>query len=144
MRPSILYYIMQYKINFILKGLRRLHNKICTIFITEHSSNSKGGNCFFLKGKILIYCHGCSMDGVPKNWCFHIVVLEKTPESPLDGKEIKPVDPKENEPWKIHWRTDAKAEAPIFWSLDRKSWKRSWNWERWKAKGEWNGRGWDG
>ena len=42
------------------------------------------------------------MDGVPKNWCFHIVVLEKTPESPLDCKEIKPVDPKENEPWKIH------------------------------------------
>ena len=42
-----------------------------------------------------------------KNWCFWTVVLEKTPESPLDSKEIKPVNPKEN------WSTDAKAEAPI-------------------------------
>ena len=42
-----------------------------------------------------------------KNWCFWTVVLEKTPESPLDSKEIKPVNPKENR------STDAKAEAPI-------------------------------
>ena len=98
---------MQHKINSILKALRRLHNMICTIFINEHSSNSERGNCFFLKGKILIYCLGCSMDGVPKNWCFHIVVLEKTPESPLDCKEIKPVDPKGNQPWKFIGGTDA-------------------------------------
>ena len=37
---------------------------------------------------------------VPKNWCFRIVVLEKTLESPLDSKEIKPVNPKENQPWR--------------------------------------------
>ena len=41
-----------------------------------------------------------------KNWCFQIVVLEKTFESPLDWKEIKPVNPKENKPWIFIGRTD--------------------------------------
>ena len=52
-----------------------------------------------------------------KNWCFRTVVLEKTPESPLDSKEIKAVNPKRNEPWIFIGRTDAEAEAPIFWPL---------------------------
>ena len=59
---------------------------------------------------------------VPKNWCFRIVVLEKTLESPLDNKEIKPVNPKGNQPLGFIGRTDAKAEAPILWSPDAKSW----------------------
>ena len=57
----------------------------------------------------------------PKNWWFWITVLEKTLESPLDCKEIKPVNPKENEPWIFIGRTVAEAEAPIFWSPDMKS-----------------------
>ena len=57
-----------------------------------------------------------------KNWCVQIVVLEKTLESPLDSKEIKPVNPKGNQPWIFIGRTDAEAEAPILWSLDEKSW----------------------
>ena len=57
---------------------------------------------------------------VPKNWCFQTVVLEKTLESPLDGKEIKPVNPKGNQPWIYIGRTDAKA--PILWLPDAKSW----------------------
>ena len=57
---------------------------------------------------------------VPKNWCFRIVVLEKTLESPLDYKEIKPVNPKGNQPWIVIGRTD--AEAPILWPPDPKSW----------------------
>ena len=56
-----------------------------------------------------------------KNWWFWITVLEKTLESPLDYKEIKPVNPKENEPWIFIGRTVAEAEAPIFWSPDMKS-----------------------
>ena len=48
-------------------------------------------------------------------------MLEKTPESPLDCKEIKPVNPKGNQSWIYIGRTDAEAEAPIFWSLDAKS-----------------------
>ena len=59
---------------------------------------------------------------VPKNWCFQIVVLEKTLESPLDSKEIKPVNPRENQPWIFVGRTDAEIEAPIFWPPDTKNW----------------------
>ena len=56
-----------------------------------------------------------------KNWCFQIVVLEKTLKSPLDCKEIKPVNPKGNQPWIFIRRTDAEAEAPILWPPDVKS-----------------------
>ena len=58
----------------------------------------------------------------PKNWCFWTVVLEKTLESPLDCKEIQPVNPKGDQPWIFIGRTDAKAEAPILWPPDLKSW----------------------
>ena len=47
----------------------------------------------------------------PKNWCFWTVVLEKTLESPLESKEIKPVSPKGNQPWIVIGRIDAKAET---------------------------------
>ena len=53
---------------------------------------------------------------------FQIVVLEKTLESPLDCKEIKPVNPKINQPWIFIGRTEAEAEAPMFWPPDAKSW----------------------
>ena len=59
---------------------------------------------------------------VPKNWCFWTVVLEKTLKSPLDCQEIKPVNPKRNQPWIFIGRTDAKTEAPILWPPDVKSW----------------------
>ena len=55
----------------------------------------------------------------PKNWCFWIMVLEKTLESPLDCKEIKPINPKGDQPWIFILRTD--AEASILWPLDAKS-----------------------
>ena len=51
-----------------------------------------------------------------------MVVLEKTLESPLDSKEIKPVDPKGNQPWIFIGRTHTEAEAPICWPPDTKSW----------------------
>ena len=54
---------------------------------------------------------------VPKNWCFWIVVLEKTLESPLDCKEIQPVHPKGDQSWVFNGRTDAEAETPILWPL---------------------------
>ena len=58
---------------------------------------------------------------VPKNWYLQIVVLEKTLESPLDCKEIKPTHPKASQPWILIGRTDAEAEAPILWPPDAKS-----------------------
>ena len=85
---------------------------------------------------------------VPKNWCFWTVVLEKTLESPLHSKEIKPVTPKGNQPWMCIGKTDAEAEAPILWPPDAKKrpfsyWKRPWCWERMRAGGEGDDRGWD-
>ena len=53
----------------------------------------------------------------PTNWCFWTVVLEKTPESPLDCKEIQPVHPKENQSWIFTGRTDIEAETPYFGHL---------------------------
>ena len=54
----------------------------------------------------------------PKNWCFWIVMLGKTLESPLDIKKINPVNPKGNQSWIVIERTDAKAEAPILRAPD--------------------------
>ena len=59
-------------------------------------------------------------DWVLKNWCFQTVVLEKTLESPLDSKEIKPVHPKGNQSWIFIGRTE--AEAPKLWPSDIKNW----------------------
>ena len=72
-----------------------------------------------------------------KNWCFWTVVLEKTLESPLDCKEIQSVHPKGNQSWIFIGRTDAEAEASIFWPPDVKNWLiwkdpdagKDWRWE---------------
>ena len=83
---------------------------------------------------------------VPKNWCFWIVMLEKTLESPLDCKEIKPVNPKGNQPWRFTGRTD--AEAPILWPPDVKSWltekdpDAGKDWGPWGEGGDWEWDGW--
>ena len=82
---------------------------------------------------------------VQKNWCFWTVLLEKTLESPLDCKEIQPVNPKGNQSWIFTGRTDAEAEAPILWPPDAKSWLFEKDldasfWERLKA-GEGHNRG---
>ena len=59
---------------------------------------------------------------LPKNWCLRTMVLEKTPESPLDSKAIKPVYLEGNhQPWILIGRTDGEAEASVFWSSDAKS-----------------------
>ena len=57
----------------------------------------------------------------PKNWCFWTVVLKKTLETSLDCKEIKPVNPKGNQPWIFIGGTDAEAEAPILRPPDEKA-----------------------
>ena len=84
---------------------------------------------------------GPGNDGKWRHSCF----LEKTPESSLDCKEIKPVNPKGNQSWIFIGRTDAEAEAPILCPPDVKKlihWKRPWCWERLKAGGG-DDRGWD-
>ena len=72
-----------------------------------------------------------------RNWCFQIVMLEKTLESPLDHREIKPVNPKRNQPWIFIGRTGAQVEAPILGPPNAKSWLigkdpdagKDWRWE---------------
>ena len=79
---------------------------------------------------------------LPKNWCFRTVVLEKTLEDPWDCKEIQPVHPKGNQSWMFIGRTDPEAETPTLWPPDAKNWP--WCWERLKAGGKGDDRGWDG
>ena len=75
----------------------------------------------------------------------NIVVLEKTLESPLDSKEIKPVNLKGNQSWVFIGRTEAEAPNTLTtWCDELPHWKRPWCWERLKTGGEGNNRGWDG
>ena len=72
-----------------------------------------------------------------KNWCFWAVVLEKTLESPLDCKEIQPVNPKGNQSWIFIGRTDVEAETAILCPPNAKNWLiwkdpdagKDWRWE---------------
>ena len=89
----------------------------------------------------------CKESWVMKNWFFWTVVLEKTLESPLDCQEIQPVHPKGYQSWMFITGTDTEAETSILWPPDVKSWlilKRPWCWERLKAWGKGDDRGWDG
>ena len=86
-------------------------------------------------------------DRAPKNWCFSSVVLEKTLESPLDSKEIQPVYLKGNQSWIFIGRSDAEAETPSTLATrcqELTYLKRLSCWERLKAGGEGDDRGWDG
>ena len=82
----------------------------------------------------------------PKNGCFWTVLLKKAPESPLDCKEIQPVNPKGNQSWIFIGRTDAEVEALILWLPDVKNWLfrkdpdagKDWRWEE-KGKTGWDG-----
>ena len=81
----------------------------------------------------------------PKNWCFWTVVLEKTLESPLDSKEIQPVHPEGDQSWVFIWRSDAEAETPntlATWCEELTHLKRPRCWERLRAGGEGDSRGW--
>ena len=79
----------------------------------------------------------CKESSSLKNWCFWTVVLENTPESPLDCKEIQPDHPKGNQSWIFTGRTDAEVETPILWPPDAKNWLirkdpdagKDWRWE---------------
>ena len=79
------------------------------------SSQSYG----FSSGHVWMWELDCEESWAPKNLCFWTMVLEKTLESPLDCKEIQPVDPKGNQSWIFIGKTD--AETPILWPPDAKN-----------------------
>ena len=80
------------------------------------SSQSYG----FSSSRVPMWELDCKEGWAPKNWCFQNVVLEKTLESSLHSKKIKPVNLKGNQPWIFFGRTD--AEALILWPFDTKGW----------------------
>ena len=91
----------------------------------------------FFNSHVWMWELDCKESWVPKNWCFRIVVLEKTLERPLDCKEIQPVHLKGYQSWVFTGRTDVKAETPILWPCDAKNWLiwkdsdagKDWRWE---------------
>ena len=101
---------------------------------------------FFSSGHVWMWELDCEESWVWKNWCFWILVLEKTLESPLDCKEIQPVYSEGDQPWDFFGRNDAKADTPVLWPPYAKSWLigKDLCWERLGAGGEGEDRGWDG
>ena len=81
-----------------------------------------GQNCSFSRSHVWMWELDYKESWALKNWCFWIVVLEKTLESPLDSKELNPLNPNGNQSWIFIGRTDAEGETPIFWSSDVKTW----------------------
>ena len=96
-------------------------------------------NCGFSSGHVWMWELDHKENWVPKNWYFWTVVLEKTLESPLDCKEIRPVHHEGNQSWIFIGRTNAEAETPMLWPPDEKNWLKYW-----RQEGKGNDRGWDG
>ena len=93
-----------------------------------------------------VVIYGCESWTVKKAECWRIEAFKlwcwKRLLSPLDSKEFKPVNPKRKQLWIFIGRTDAEAEAA--WCKEPTHWKRPWCWERLRAGGEGEDKGWDG
>ena len=121
----------------------RQHIKMQRIYLANKGPSSQGYG--FSSSHVWMWELGYKESWV-QNWCFWTVVLKKTLESPLDCKEVQPVHPKGNQSWG-HWKDWC-------WSWNSNTWatwceelthlKRPWCWERLRAGGEGDDRGWDG
>ena len=107
-------------------------NKLSLLFMTNLGSVVKSRDhladkdpcswrCGFSSSHVQMWELGHKEDWALKNWCFWIVVLEKTLENPLDNKEIKPVNNKGSQPLIFFGRADGKVKSPRIWSYDAKS-----------------------
>ena len=104
--------------HFAHKGL--IHKGLAHKGLTHFAH--KGQSYGFSSSHVWMWVLDHKESWAPKNWCFWTVVLEKTVESPLDCKEIKPVSSKGNQSWIFNGRTDAEAKTPILWPPDVKNW----------------------
>ena len=114
-------------------------------YFANKGPSSRG--CGFSSSHVWMWELDYKESWVLKNWCFWTVVLEKTLESLLDSKEIKPVHSKGDQSWIFIGRTDAKAETLILWPLDVMNWligKDPAAGTGLEAGREGNDRGWDG
>ena len=100
--------------------LPRWHVKKQRHYFVNKGPSSQGYG--FFSGHVWMWELDYKESWALKNWCFWTVVLEKTPESPLDCKEIQPVHPKGDQSWVFIGRTDAEAETLILWPPGVKSW----------------------
>ena len=98
----------------------RWHTQKPRYYFVNKGLSSQGYG--FSSGHVWMWKLDCEESWALENWCFWIVVLEKTLESPLDCKEIQPVHPKRDQSWVFIGRTDAEAETPILWLPHVKSW----------------------
>ena len=109
-------------------------------FVQGLYGQSYGFSCSYVCMWELDYKEGWAL----KNWYFQTVMLEKTFESPLDNREIKPVNLKGSQLWTFIARTDGWSSNTLAtWCKEPSYWKRSWCWERLRAGGEVSDRGWD-
>ena len=115
----------RHKIKRHLLLRRKAMTNLDSVLKSRHHFADKGPysqSCGFSSSHIQMWDLDHKEGWAPKNWCFHIVVLEKTLKSPLDSKEIKTVSPKGNQPWIFIGRTDAEAEASVLWPPEAKRW----------------------
>ena len=116
---SLLYHLLKYILSFhtsIYWSFVGYFFFFCDLFMTIVHSQGYGLSSSHVQMWELDHKEGWAT----KNWCFQTEVLENTLESPLDSK-IKPVSPKENQPWIFIGRTDAETKTPILWPPDAKS-----------------------
>ena len=123
--------------------------KNCTLQKQRHHFANKGSSSQgygFSSGDVWMWELDCEETWALKNWCFWTVVLEKTLESPLDCKEIRPVHSKGDQSWVFFGKNDAKAETQYCGHLMQRvdPLEKLWCWERLGAGGEGDDRGWDG
>ena len=104
--------------HLLISWLQSPSNMIVDFLLTKVHSQS----CGFSSSHVWMWQLDHKGGWALKNWCLYTVVLEKTLESPLDSKKIKPINPKGNQPWIFIGRTDVETEAPILWPLDAKNW----------------------
>ena len=103
----------------VMTNLDSILKKLRHYFVNKGLSSQGYG---FSSGYVWMWELDYNESWALKNWCFWTVLLEKTLESPLDGKEIQPVHPKGDQSWVFIGGTDAEAETPVLWPLDVKSW----------------------
>ena len=109
----------------LLLGRKAMTNLDNILKKQQHCFANKGPSsqsCGFSSSHVWLWELDYKESWVLKNWCFWTAVLEETLESPLECKEIKPVNPKRNQSWIFIGRTDAEAESPVLWPLDVKNW----------------------
>ena len=108
----------------LLLGRKVMTNLDCILKSRDYFANKgpSGQSYGFSSSHVWMWELDYKESWAPKNSCFWMLVLEKTLESPWDCKEIQPVHPKEDQSWVFIGRTDAKAETPVLWPPDAKSW----------------------